>query len=170
MPKKINIHPQLHDVFSEQQTLIELMMVIIFGLSVPVILYLVFGQYFGQLPTWKIILAMVFILDIAAGCIANFTKSTNNFYDQRPKHRWIFIAIHFHIIIVAYGLDADIYNAVYIWFYTIIAASIVNLLKDNDLQIFFGGFLLTCGLGLGLMLTDTHPIMAIVQSLFMVIL
>ncbi|MBL1241392.1 MAG: hypothetical protein COB13_006055 [OCS116 cluster bacterium] len=167
MSKKIKIHPQLHDVFGQEQSLIELIAIITFGTLIPVALYQAFTDAFTQPALWKSILATVFILDIAAGCVANFTKSTNNFYAQRAKHRWIFIAIHFHIIIVAYGLEADIYNAVYIWAYTILAAIMVNLLKNTSFQIFFGGLLLACGLTINLLLPTSQPIMAIIQSLFM---
>lgn len=167
MPQPIKIHPQLHDVFGEQQSPIELAAIILFGALVPVLIYWQHNSYLSQLPVWKLILAMVFILDISAGCVANFTKSTNNFYAQRAKHRWIFISIHFHVLIVAYALNTDLSNVIYIWAYTMLAAAIVNLLKNTQFQIFFGGLSLTIGLTFSLYLPNTHPIMAIVQTLFM---
>lgn len=167
MAKSIKIHPQLHDVFGEQQSIFELTSVILFGIVATASFFWLYNDFLSQLELWKLILAMVFILDIAAGCIANFTRSTNNFYAQRPKHRWIFISIHFHIIIVAYALGADISNALYIWAYTIIAAVIVNSFKTSQFQTFIGGLLLSCGVTFGLLLPDIHPIMAVVQSLFM---
>lgn len=167
MAKSIKIHPQLHDVFGEQQSIFEFTSIIIFGVVATTILFWLHNDFLTQIKLCKLILAMVFILDIAAGCIANFTRSTNNFYSQRPKHRWIFISIHFHIIIVAYALGVDIVNALYIWGYTIISAVIVNSFKTSQFQIFIGGLLLSCGVTFGLLLPDTHPIMAVVQSLFM---
>lgn len=167
MTKKINIHPQLHDVFGEQQSLIELLLIILFGLSVPAVLYYLNADYLNNIATWKIVVAMVFIADIAAGCVANFTKSTNNFYATRAKHRWIFIGIHFHILIVAFGLETDLYNAGIIWVYTMVGASIVNLSKGSTAHVFVGGFILSFGLTLSLLLPNVHPIMTIIQALFM---
>ncbi len=165
--KTIKIPSFLHDVFGLEQNILHLLVIIAFGISLPIILFIQYPILFSSLPLWKSIIAILLITDIAAGFIANFTKSTNNFYAKRPKNRWICIAIHFHVIIVAYALNMELISSIIVWAFTIISAIIINLLKGFSSQIFWAGVLISIGItGIILFSADTAELL-IIQILFL---
>ncbi|OCP01781.1 MULTISPECIES: hypothetical protein [unclassified Ensifer] len=161
-------HPsQLHDVFGEEQPPAYLAAILLVGIGAAAVFALSAGPMLQELAWWRAALALVLVLDIAAGCVANFTPSTNDFYAARPRNRWIFIAIHVHIIAVALIIGSGLAPAIAVWAYTIAAATIVNLLAGRAQQTFVGGLLLAVGLtGLPL-LPGLTPAMVAVAGLFM---
>lgn len=165
--RSVRIHPHLHDVFGEEQPVAYLAAILLFGAAVSAVFALSAGPLLADLAWWRVALALVLVLDIAAGCVANFTPSTNDFYAARPRNRWVFIAIHFHIVLVALLLGSGIAAAVIVWAYTIAAAALVNRLAGQRAQTFVGGLLLAVGLtGLPL-LPGLTPAMMAVSGLFM---
>ena len=102
----IRIPSFLRDVFGESQTRGELLAIMLFW---------GFPEMRDGLPLWRIAIAYVLIVDIFAGCIANFTRSTNNHYASRDKERLLFIAIHIHILIVAWLLGINLWYAFMVW-------------------------------------------------------
>ncbi|QOS81843.1 hypothetical protein JNUCC31_13925 [Paenibacillus sp. JNUCC31] len=165
--KQIRIPTFLHDVFGEKQSIASLLAVLLFGGLLTTTMGLIFPELTGNLPVWRIVLALLLIFDIFSGCIANFSPSTSNFYAVRKTNRIVFIAIHFHIVIVAFLLNTDIGYAIGIWAYTILGAFIVNSLMGKQSQRFVAGLLLSIGLGCMPMLPDMKPYMLITCSLFM---
>ncbi|WP_065376285.1 hypothetical protein [Ensifer adhaerens] len=165
--RSLRIHPQLHDVFGEEQPPAYLLAILLFGVGVAATFALSAGPMLAELAWWRAALALVLVLDIAAACVANFTPSTNDFYAARPRNRWIFIAIHFHVVFVALLVGTGFGAAVAVWAYTIAGAAVVNLLAGSAAQTFVGGLLLAVGLtGLPL-LPGLSPAMAAVSALFM---
>ncbi|WDZ75114.1 hypothetical protein PWG15_10805 [Ensifer adhaerens] len=165
--RSVRIPPQLHDVFGEAQPPAYLLAILLFGVAVAAIFALSATPMLAELAWWRAALALVLVLDIAAGCVANFTPSTNDFYAARPRNRWIFIAIHFHVVIVALLVGTGLGAAVAVWAYTIAGAAIVNLLAGRGTQTFVGGLLLAAGLtGLPFLPALTPPMM-VVSALFM---
>ncbi|NQY93260.1 MAG: hypothetical protein HRT43_03760 [Campylobacteraceae bacterium] len=154
----------LHDVFGEKQSFIEVFASILFALIGSLLIYNLFYMDNSHLSSWKIILGFILIADVLAGCIANFSKGTNNYYSKRAKNRLIFISMHIHIIVIAWALEASLESAVLIWIYTIIAASIVNFLKGSVIQGFIAANLLCYGIFLLIYLT--LPIWFLMVSLF----
>ncbi|CAN7383811.1 hypothetical protein LJR010_002135 [Ensifer adhaerens] len=165
--RSLRIHPHLHDVFGEEQPLAYLAAILLFGAGVAVVFALSAGSMLADLAWWRAALALVLVLDIAAGCVANFTPSTNDFYAARPCNRWIFIAIHFHIVLVALLLGSGIAAAVVVWAYTIAAAALVNRLAGREAQTFVGGLLTAIGLAGLPLLPGLTPAMMAVSGLFM---
>ncbi|MBH5319697.1 hypothetical protein I6N90_18020 [Paenibacillus sp. GSMTC-2017] len=157
--KKIKIPVFLHDILGEEQPWINILTILVIGGCITGVLYAVFPEMIDNLPLWRSILAIIFIFDIAAGCIANFSESTSNFYATRPINRIVFIAIHVHIIAVALLLDADIWYTVGVWAYTIVGAFIVNGLIGRSAQRFIGGLLLSVGICGVSLLPLVHPYM-----------
>ncbi len=165
--RSVRIHPHLHDVFGEEQPVAYLAAILLFGAAVAAVFALSAGPLLADLAWWRAALALVFVLDIAAGCVANFTPSTNDFYAARPHNRWVFIAIHVHIVVLALLLGSGIAAAVVVWAYTIAAAALVNRLAGQGAQTFVGGLLLAVGLtGLPL-LPGLTPAMMAISGLFM---
>ncbi|WVT71876.1 hypothetical protein QM996_09985 [Sinorhizobium chiapasense] len=165
--KSLRIHPHLHDVFGEQQPPAYLLAILLFGVCVAAVFALSSWPLLAALSGWRAALALLLVLDIAAGCVANFTPSTNDFYAARPRNRWIFIAIHVHVIAVAALLGAGLGASVAVWAYTIAGAAVVNLLAGHAAQIFVGGLLLAAGLAGLPLLPGLTPAMTVVSALFM---
>lgn len=132
-----------HEVLGERQTLASLAVI----LAAPVLLWALTGAEIfkpgAARPLWQTALAALLITDIFAGVVANFTHGTGAFYAARPVHRWGFIAIHFHLPIVALALGWEMGPIWAVWAMTILAASALNLLGGARL---LGGTLLVFGL------------------------
>ncbi|MBU5445487.1 hypothetical protein [Paenibacillus sp. MSJ-34] len=165
--KQLRIPAFLHDVFGEKQSIGSILAILLFGGILTTALYWSFPELTNQLPVWRSALALLLIFDIFAGCIANFTASTSNFYAARKTNRIVFITIHFHLVLVALLLRTDIGYSLGVWAYTIIGAFIVNALIGKHSQLFVAGLLLSIGLGSIPMLPGITPYMLIVCILFM---
>lgn len=163
----VHIHRHLHDVFGEAQRPAQLIAILSFGIAVPAILAVTMCDLTGSVAPWRSVLALLLVLDIAAGCVANFTRGTSDFYAGRPRNRWVFIAIHIHVVAVAGLLNTDLIPSIAVWGYTIAGAILVNLLAGKPSQTFAGGLLLGIGLtGIGLW-PGLSPFMTVVCTLFM---
>ena len=158
----------LHDVFGESQTIGEILAIVFFGVGFTTVLFFVFPEMTHNLPLWRSVLAYLLIADISAGCIANFTRSTNNYYATRNKQRLVFIAIHVHILIVAWLLGTGFGNSVIVWGYTIAGAFVVNMLKGNQFQILVAGILLTLGISIIVIGVEAPKYFLLISLLFMV--
>ncbi|MCC5914007.1 MAG: hypothetical protein JJU46_06495 [Balneolaceae bacterium] len=45
-------------------------------------------------PIWITVLLAILTVDIAGGVVSNFTKGTNNYYEQYPQKRVVFLLLH----------------------------------------------------------------------------
>lgn len=133
----------LFEVFGEKQSLIEVAGTIGFALIGTFVIYLMSEKVTLD---WQSTIAYLLIADILAGCIANFTYGTNDFYRKRPANRLIFIAIHIHIIVIAWLLSEPLTPILIVWAYTIMSALLVNYLHNNKLQKFIAANLMCYGL------------------------
>lgn len=165
--KQIRIPSFLHEVFGEKQSIGSILTVLLLGGLLTVALYFRFPEMTADLPIWRSALALLLIFDIFAGCVANFTVGTSNFYAARKTNRIVFIAIHFHIVLVALLLHTDIWYSIGVWAYTIAGALIVNALFGKHSQRFIAGLFLAVGIGWIPMLPDIQPYMLIICLLFM---
>ncbi|MBB6461987.1 hypothetical protein [Flammeovirga kamogawensis] len=101
-----------------------------------------------ELPIWKAILFIVMLLDIFAGAVANFTKSTQTHYKENTKKRIIFLfshLLHIGFLVLAIG---HAYYCFALLAYTITGGLIVNFttsIKQQEINaatIFCVGILL----------------------------
>lgn len=164
----IRIPAFLREVFGESQTIGELLVIILFGIGLATFLFLGFPEMTRGLPLWRSIIAYLLVLDIFAGSIANFTRSTNNHYAARDKERLVFIVIHIHILIVAWLLGINIWYAAIVWGYTIGGAFVVNAFKDSQFQIFVGGVLLAIGIAVAVLAMEVPKYFLVISLLFTV--
>lgn len=141
----------LHDVVGEEPSAAEIAAILAFALPTAT-LALVFAR--PAVSSWRIAIAWLLLADIAAGCVANFTRSTNDFYAARPRNRWLFIAVHVHLPVFAWLVQSSATSAsplwpvALIWSFTIAAASMVNLLAGREAQVFVAGLSLAIGLAI----------------------
>lgn len=166
--KSIRMPAYLHDVFGESQTIGELAATLFFGVGFATFLFFAFPEMTQGVPFWRSFIAYLLVLDIFAGCIANFTRSTNNYYAVRDKQRLVFIAVHVHILIVAWLLGIGLWNAVIVWGYTVAGAFAVNALKESGFQKFVAGVLLALGISIIVLGTVTPGYFLVISLLFMV--
>ncbi len=85
-------------------------------------------EQLSTLPIWKLILFLVMILDIVSGAVANYTRSTQLYYQAHTK-RITFLLLHFvHIglIVLAVG---HIWYCLAVLGFTLAGAFIVNFTK-----------------------------------------
>lgn len=163
----IKIPSFLHDVFGEATSKVELSLIFLFGIGATLSLFALNTHQWVHLPNWGILLLIVIVLDICAGCVANFSRSTNNFYAARRRNRIIFILLHIQPIIISFLLSAYYLPAVFVWLYTLVTASIVNALKETQFQVFAAGLFLATGLYL---LTQLFQLSAFLVIIFMLFL
>jgi ribosomal protein S18 acetylase RimI-like enzyme len=156
----------LHDVFGETPSLRQLVVVLAFGIGAAA--WLMFGLVDASAPLawWRLAIAALLVTDIAAGCIANFTPSTNDFYAKRPRNRWVFIAVHVHVLALAAALGADLHVAFGVWAYTVVAAVLVNLRAGERDQGFVAGVLLAVALVWIPQCHDVAPQLSAIYALF----
>ncbi len=117
------------------------------------------------LPAWRVALGAALIADIGAGCLSNFTTSTNQYYAERPRLRWGFIAAHVHLLVVAWALGWPMTPALLVWAWTVGSAAVVNLLAGHASQRLVAGGLFALSLLAPLGLTMPVP-MQVVAALF----
>ena len=146
----------LHEIFGEKQSKLEVSLTLLFAFIGSALLYFLFYIPDNQERTWVVAIAFVLISDVLAGCIANFTKGTNQFYAQRPKGRLLFISIHFHILIIAWLLSVPFEPAL-----------IVNAFKETTIQLFISANLMCYGIFLFMILTI--PTWFLIVSIFFMI-
>lgn len=156
----------LHDVFGETPDLRELLVAALVGVGAACVLLA--GVSPRELGLVRWLLAWLLVADVAAGCIANFTRSTNDYYALRPGHRWIFIAVHIHLLAVGWLLGELSLVVVGLWAYVIVGAAIVNALAGRAHQIFAAGSLLALGLLAVLLAPSLSPALRGVAALFLV--
>lgn len=167
MTRSLLIPPFLHDVFGEKQRFPDLAGILAFGLAVPIAALVLAPGVFAAQPFWRSALALLLIADIAAGCIANLTAGTSDFYAARPRNRLVFIAVHVHILAVAFLLGLDMVLASAIWVYTIIGSLLVNARPGGEGQRVLAGLLFALGGGALVFFGAASPLLSAIGFLFM---
>jgi len=154
----------LYEVLGEKQSILEISCTILFALIGSWIIYSLVDIEFGS---WKTVVAYILIADVLAGCIANFSFGTNEFYSKRPKNRLIFISIHIHILAIAWLLSEPMNTALIVWGFTIASAFLINALKGKSIQGFIAANLMCYGILLLIYLS--LPVWFLMVSMFFMI-
>ncbi|MBN1236848.1 MAG: hypothetical protein JXB36_00030 [Gammaproteobacteria bacterium] len=163
----IRIPLPFHEAFGEKQSLLEIVLVLLFGIGGTAAMAVLQPDALSGLSTWRVVLALVLVFDVLAGCLANFTRGTNDYYSARPVARWIFIAVHVHLPLIALLLGTPLTPALIVWGYTIAGALLVNALRQNARQVFVAATLLGTGL-LMVQFLRLDTFMTVVAALFLV--
>lgn len=164
--KKRQLPSYLHELFGEEQSLRAIAAIVAAGLLIASALFIRFPGITEGVPLWRGTAAFLLVFDIAAGCLANFTASTNAYYRARPRLRLIFIAVHIHLPLVAALLGIHLWEAVLVWLATVIGALAVNAMRSRR-QLPAAGAMLAFACAWVPMLPDIEPFMLAVSLLFM---
>lgn len=156
--KTVKIPSFLHDILGERQFAFEIILITLFGVGASAFIIYLHYHSIRLDQIWKSLLGYLLLIDIAAGCLANMTRGTNDYYGKRPANRIIFISIHFHLILCAWLLGAPILPAILIWLYTICVAFLINGLKKNPHQKIIAFILLLFGISALFAVPDVMPL------------
>lgn len=144
--RDIRIPKPLHDVFGEVQSPAELALIAFGGLGLTAAACVAGADSLADVAWWRAALAVLLVADICCGVIANFTRGTDRYYAERPRNRWVFIAVHWHLVVIALAIGDGVWFALAATAYTLIGAAVVNLLHGSMLQPPIGATLLAVGL------------------------
>jgi hypothetical protein len=129
MKTMIQIPKFLHELFGTQQNRSELILIILFTITSTLLVAWFTIPYWQTLTWYQNLVLWLLFLDISGGVVANLSEGTINYYNARPKARWLFIAIHIQPLLLAFVLESPIYVALAVWLYTLISASLINHLR-----------------------------------------
>ncbi|CAM3971341.1 hypothetical protein [Pseudoalteromonas byunsanensis] len=138
----------LHEILGARQSKVALLGVSAFMLLGSVVVFLL--MYY-QTPEksyvwWQYLFGGVIIVDIVAGCAANFTHGTNQYYAGSRRARRIFILIHVHLLVVALLFEQPLLPSLLFWMYVILASSILNFFFKHPKQPGFALLVIFIGL------------------------
>lgn len=144
--RDIRMPKPLHDVFGEVQSPAELALIAFGGLGLTAAVCVAGADSLTDVAWWRAAVAVLLVADVCCGAIANFTRGTDRYYDGRPRDRWVFIAVHWHLVVIALAIGDGFWFALAATGYTLAGAAVVNLLHGSRLQPPVGGTLLAVGL------------------------
>jgi len=124
--KSISIPSGLHEVFGEEQSLGSLLGVFVAGFAGATAFYLLGPDTLMAAGALRAGIALLLAFDIAAGCAANFSRGTSDYYARSAPKRRIFIAVHLHLPALALLAGLPLPPALAAWALSVGAASIVN--------------------------------------------
>ncbi|MEK3884605.1 hypothetical protein [Paenibacillus sp. PL2-23] len=163
---KVRIPAYLHEIFGREQSVIAIITILTFGTACAAVLFSIYPSIHEELPLWRSLFAYLLVFDVLCGCIANFTRSTSDYYAAHPRKRLLFIFVHVHILLIAALLEAPMLDSVLVWLYTAACALFINAQRGSR-QLMLGGVLLATGLVWIPMQQGGGPFMTIVSQLFM---
>ena len=144
--KKIAVPKYLHELFGQETTLLEVLVIFIPATVAAITLILFDLSYFIEMGLVKAAIFTILMFDIMAGVIANLTAGTNDYYARQAAKRLFFIAIHIQPLIFSWLLGNYFTQCLFAWVYTITASLLVNKLSDHPLQRQLSGALFLFGL------------------------
>jgi len=168
MKTTIQIPKFLHELFGTQQNRCELVLILLFTITSTLGVAWFSASYWQTLTWYQNLVLWLLFLDISGGVVANLSEGTNNYYNARPKARWLFIAIHIQPLILAFVLESPIYVALAVWLYTLISASIINHLRAMVYHRLLAGALLATAIIIYVLSGVTLPMpITLIYTLYM---
>ncbi|WP_147804248.1 hypothetical protein [Alkalicoccus halolimnae] len=162
----IKIPKFFHEILGEYQSKSALVIIALFVLISGAAAGIFGYDEWKGLSLVKQIVTWLLFLDIAGGVVANLTRGTDLFYNQHPKKRWIFIAIHIQPVILAWSMEVPLYYGVTIWIYTFIGAVFLNFIRESPFQSLSAGSLTGLGLLIVAYWGQTLPFLVSVLFIF----
>jgi hypothetical protein len=145
MQKEINIPKSLQELHGKRTSLFSLILVYFSALTISLIItYYTLPKDF---PIWKTILFVIAIMDIAGGVIANFTNSTNQYYQDKSNLRIPFISLHvIHpiLFIILFPTESTLF--IFMGVYTLLSCFILNMIRVRETQRLIAVLLTTVGI------------------------
>ena len=144
--RKIKIPKVLQELHGEETTVFNLIIVYLFGIISALIIVL-YANSVEYIPLWKMILLFIISMDIFSGIIANFSSSTNKYYREHRKLRFIFILLHvFHPLVLWFLFGGILIVWLAILLYIEILSLITINIKNSEVREGFG--IIVTGIGI----------------------
>jgi hypothetical protein len=131
---KFKVHRLFHELFGRETTTFDLLAIVISSFSFAGLTLILKRD--ANISIIKIITLTILALDIAGGAVANFTKGTNNYYNESLSKRYFFV--FFHLIqptILIWIFPNDFLLILGLSLFTLISTIIVLKIKKHDTQI-----------------------------------
>lgn len=163
----IAIPKYLHDIHGRQATPLGLWCTYLAGIFFGVVGTLVL--YDQGLDLWKALIIGVLFFDVGGGVVANFTSSTNRYYQESPKLRILFLFLHvLQPAIVAFLVSDYRSFALFLAAYTVGSGLIINFIKKAEVQQSIASILTVIGITTLTLFNVAPPIMYAFGALFIV--
>lgn len=165
--KKVVIPSYLNELHGKQASVFDLLVNYTTAIiSTIIILYLAWDL---SLATHKLVILAVLAMDLAGGVVSNFTEGTNNYYVEKPKMRYVFIAFHVvQPLVLIWLFPNDLVGIAVVSTYTLIAMTVINSIKEYLRQRVYGAFLMVIGISISFLVTAMQPIVHLMLILFVV--
>jgi hypothetical protein len=164
---RINISKYFQELHGEKTSFFSLMLVYFTSVVIASTI-----SYFA-IPTdfaiWKRILFFIIIADIAGGAIANFTNSTNQFYQGKRKLRIAFISFHIiHPTLLLMLFPEEQALFIFMGIFTLCGCFTVNFLSDSEIQRLVAIFITLIGMTNLFLIPANINLLRLVPLLFFV--
>ena len=101
--RRIKIPRMLHELHGEETSVGSLILVYIMGIAGAIIVTVYAININTGIPLWKLLILFLLSVDIFGGIVANFSRSTNEFYAGKKNLQIAFVLLHiFHPIVLWY--------------------------------------------------------------------
>jgi hypothetical protein len=165
--KKITIPTYLHELHGKQASIFDLLVNYTTAIIATVIIFYLAWEL--SLATYKLIILGVLALDLAGGVVSNFTEGTNNYYLEKPKRRYVFIAFHVvQPLMMIWLFPDDLVGIAVVSIYTLMAMTVINSIQEHLRQRVYGAFLMVIGLSISFLVGEMQPIVHLMLILFVV--
>jgi hypothetical protein len=144
LQKEINIPKALQELHGRRTSVFSLILVYVCSLTITLIVscYAIPKGF----PVWKTILFVLATMDIAGGVIANYTNSTNQYYQEKSNLRIPFIILHIiHPILFMILFPAESTLFIFMGGYALFSCFILNMIHVREAQRLIAVFLVTMG-------------------------
>ena len=132
--REVKIPRFLHELFGEKQTLNGLIFIGVFSVLATLLTVLIGLDALKQLEVYRVILLVTLMIDIYGGIIANFTRGTKEYYDNRPTLKKIFVIIHPHAILIFLLAGVSYLYGIYMYAFLVASNVLVRLIKNRNYQ------------------------------------
>jgi hypothetical protein len=90
--KKIQVHNFFNELFGRETTTFDLLAIVISSFSFAGLTLIL--KWNADISNFNLIILTILALDIAGGVVANFTKGTNDYYNESLSKRYFFVFFH----------------------------------------------------------------------------
>lgn len=166
--REIEVPRFLHEIHGERASPFAVALVYVTGVVFGVLALAFAWSRVAELPWWKSLLLFLVAADVSGGAVANFSRGTDAYYGGRPLLRWGFIFVHAAWPAVLFlFFDGRLAYWVFLYVYTVAAASVVNVIPQRERQEVAAAALLALGIVILLPLGLDVPFLAWFPPVFM---
>jgi hypothetical protein len=162
---KFRVHRLFHELFGSETTTFDLLAIAISSFSFAGLTLIL--KWDANISIIKIITLTILALDIAGGVVSNFTKGTNNYYNESLSKRYFFV--FFHLIqptILIWIFPNDFLLILGLSLFTLTSTIIVLKIKKHDTQIVVAVTLLLLCFVLSTLLNFSDLLTQLLMQLF----